>query len=254
MSLPAEQPDYWSDARTPLASLCFLLPWLLIYEWGVVAAGVGDPDLVRNGADFWLRSLLAHAGARQQLLPLLVLGTLLLWHILSRLPWRLQLTTQAGMLAESLLLAASLAALGRLHDFAYHWSAGEAVNAPLTNSLSPPVVRAVSFVGAGVYEEVMFRLLLVPAAFLFFRLFEFPRTMAAIMAALSTSFLFALAHHVGPQADAFHLFSFSFRAAAGLFFASVFLLRGFGITVGCHAAYDLLVGILLAIPEDHPGS
>ena len=100
----------------------------------------------------------------------------------------------------------------------------------------------------------MFRLLLVPAAFLFFRLFEFPRTMAAIMAALSTSFLFALAHHVGPQADAFHLFSFSFRAAAGLFFASVFLLRGFGITVGCHAAYDLLVGILLAIPEDHPGS
>ena len=54
MSLPAEQPDYWSDARTPLASLCFLLPWLLIYEWGIVAAGVGDPDLVRNGADFWV--------------------------------------------------------------------------------------------------------------------------------------------------------------------------------------------------------
>jgi membrane protease YdiL (CAAX protease family) len=105
-------------------------------------------------------------------------------------------------------------------------------------------------VGAGVYEEVMFRLLLVPLAFLFFRLFEFPRSLAAVMAAVSTSFLFALAHHVGPQADAFHLFSFSFRAAAGLFFACVFLLRGFGITVGCHAAYDLLVGILLTVPDD----
>jgi hypothetical protein len=63
---------------------------------------------------------------------------------------------------------------------------------------------------------------------------------------LSTSFLFALAHHIGPTADAFNLFVFSFRAIAGMFFSAVFLLRGFGITVGCHAAYDLMVGALLA--------
>jgi membrane protease YdiL (CAAX protease family) len=65
------------------------------------------------------------------------------------------------------------------------------------------------------------------------------------MAAISTSFVFALAHHIGPTADAFNLFTFSFRAAAGMFFAAVFFLRGFGITVGCHAAYDLLVGVFL---------
>jgi membrane protease YdiL (CAAX protease family) len=108
----------------------------------------------------------------------------------------------------------------------------------------------VSFIGAGVYEEVMFRLLLVPAAFLAFRMFEFPPKWAAVMAAVSTSFLFALAHHIGPSADAFNLFAFSFRAAAGLFFATVFLLRGFGITVGCHAAYDLFVGVLLVAPAE----
>ena len=249
MSDVSGQPDYWNEARSPLASLCFLLPWLVIYEWGVFAAGVSDPDLVRNGADFWLRSLLVQAGAGQLLLPVLVLGILLFWHIAGRHPWSLQFSTQAGMLAESLLLAASLAALGRLHDFAFHWGS-QFAERPLLNSLSPTLIRAVSFVGAGVYEEVMFRLLLVPLAFVFFRLFEFPRGLAAVMAAVSTSFLFALAHHVGPQADAFHLFSFSFRAAAGLFFACVFLLRGFGITVGCHAAYDLLVGILLTVPDD----
>jgi hypothetical protein len=249
MSDVSGQPDYWNEARSPLASLCFLLPWLVIYEWGVFAAGVSDPDLVRNGADFWLRSLLVQAGAGQLLLPVLVLGILLFWHIAGRHPWSLQFSTQAGMLAESLLLAASLAALGRLHDFAFHWGS-QFAERPLLNSLSPTLIRAVSFVGAGVYEEVMFRLLLVPLAFLFFRLFEFPRSLAAVMAAVSTSFLFALAHHVGPQADAFHLFSFSFRAVAGLFFACVFLLRGFGITVGCHAAYDLLVGILLTVPDD----
>ena len=113
-----------------------------------------------------------------------------------------------------------------------------------------PMTRAVTFIGAGVYEEVMFRLLLVPAAFLVFRMFEFPSKWAAVMAAVCTSFLFAIAHHIGPSAEALNLFAFSFRAAAGLFFASVFLLRGFGITVGCHAAYDLLVGVLLATPQE----
>jgi hypothetical protein len=37
-----------------------------------------------------------------------------------------------------------------------------------------------------------------------------------------------------------------------VFFAAVFLMRGFGITVGCHAAYDLLVGVLLAPPGSFP--
>jgi hypothetical protein len=41
------------------------------------------------------------------------------------------------------------------------------------------------------------------------------------------------------------LFSFVFRATAGVFFAGLFVVRGFGITVGSHAAYDLLVGILI---------
>jgi membrane protease YdiL (CAAX protease family) len=84
-------------------------------------------------------------------------------------------------------------------------------------------------------------------------MFEFPGRLAAVMAAITTSFLFAIAHHVGPAADAFNLFSFSFRAAAGVFFAAVFLLRGFGITVGSHAVYDLLVGVLLAPPHSLPG-
>ncbi|HIK96002.1 MAG TPA: CPBP family intramembrane metalloprotease, partial [Planctomycetes bacterium] len=82
--------------------------------------------------------------------------------------------------------------------------------------------------------------------FMAFRMFEFPKKWAAVMAAVTTAFVFALAHHVGPNADAFNLFTFSFRAGAGVFFAAIFFLRGFGITVGCHAAYDLLVGVFLA--------
>lgn len=247
----ANAADYWDDARTPLSSLCFLLPWIVVYEVGVLAVSRDDPDAVRNGADFWMRSLLSSAGAGQLLLPLLVVGLLIACHLAGRHPWRLRLATLVGMLAESLLLAVSLMAIGRLHDYAFYWyGSGSAASLPHVHAISPQLMRAVSFVGAGVYEEVMFRLCLIPAAMLVFRLFEFPRTLAAVMAAISTSFLFAIAHHIGPSADAFNLFTFSFRAAAGVFFATVFLLRGFGITVGCHAAYDLLVGVILATTSD----
>ena len=61
--------DYWNEARTPLSSLLFLLPWIAIYELGVIAIGQDQPDAVRNGADFWMRSLLTRAGVGQVLLP-----------------------------------------------------------------------------------------------------------------------------------------------------------------------------------------
>jgi hypothetical protein len=250
---PAEvrPPDYWTDARSPLSSLCFLLPWLAVYEAGIYVASLESTATVQNGADYWMRSLLTHAGAGHLVLPALVVGALLAWHLAGKHPWRLKAETQLGMFAESLLLAIGLMALGRLHQVLFDLHVPVSHQTPLA-MLPPAAVRAVTYVGAGVYEEVLFRLCLIPAACLVFRMFEFPGRLAAVMATLTTSFLFAIAHHIGPAADAFNLYSFTFRAAAGVFFAAVFLMRGFGITVGCHAAYDLLVGVLLAPPGSFP--
>ena len=39
-------------------------------------------------------------------------------------------------------------------------------------------------------------------------------------------------------------FSASFRCLAGIFFATLFVYRGFGIAAGTHALYDVLVGWL----------
>ena len=252
MSEPtATSSDYWTDARRPLSCLLFLLPWIAIYEAGILMLADAEPNQIRNGADYWLRSLLSAAGLGQLLLlPLLVIGVLLVWHLVRKHPWQFRVDTQLGMLAESLLLAVVLVVVGQVHQLLFLNLQPTDVDARLLNIGSGSLTRAVSFIGAGVYEEFMFRLLLVPVAFWGFRLFEFPPKYAAAMAALSTAFVFALAHHVGPHADAFNLFTFSFRAAAGAFFAAIFFLRGFGITVGCHAAYDLLVGLILIAPAD----
>jgi hypothetical protein len=229
-----------------LTSLLFLLPWIAIYEAGIVMLSQPGSNGLRNGADYWLRSVWVPSGpGRILLLPTLVIAILLSWHLIRRYPWTIRLETQVGMLAESVLLAVALVAVGQLHHLVFI-NLQMAENDPRLLAVNGTVTRAVSYIGAGVYEEVVFRLVLLPASFGVFRVLEFPSRWAAVMSAISTSFVFALAHHIGPAADAFNLFTFSFRTAAGMFFAAVFLVRGFGITVGCHAAYDLLVGVFLS--------
>jgi len=53
------------------------------------------------------------------------------------------------------------------------------------------------------------------------------------------------AHHLGAHGEPFNGSFFAFRTAAGLYFAALYRLRGFGVAVGAHACYDVLVGLLL---------
>ena len=65
----------------------------------------------------------------------------------------------------------------------------------------------------------------------------------ALAAALS-ALAFAAAHNVGPHGERFDGPVFLFRAIAGVYLAIVFQMRGFGVAVGAHTGYDLLVGVL----------
>jgi membrane protease YdiL (CAAX protease family) len=60
-----------------------------------------------------------------------------------------------------------------------------------------------------------------------------------------SALLFSTAHHIGPVGEPFHGYVFVFRTLAGVFFAVVYQYRGFGIAVGAHAFYDILVGVIL---------
>ncbi len=224
--------DYWSISRRPLTSLVFALPLVLAYEGGVLLLGRGTP---RNGADVWLRTLLDSFGFGQYfLLPVLTVLGLLAWHHVEHDRWRFSPAVLLGMAGESVLWAAALLGIARLqHRF---WplaaGAGEGV-----------LARLVAFCGAGLYEEVLFRLLLLPAvAWLAARLGAGPFA-AATWGVVGSSLLFSWAHYIGPLGDVFDPYSFSFRFLAGVFFAVLFDLRGFGIAAGSHAAYDILVGL-----------
>lgn len=246
---PPRHDDYWALARQPLHCLLFLLPLLASYEFGVSLTNGGDQASARNGADYWMRSGMQRVGLKHPLLlPLIVVGILAGWHLAGRFRWKLSARTLFGMLAESALFGGCLVVLGQLQDLAFRSHLGQLAHGahpaiPLAQPGTLP--RVISYIGAGVYEEVLFRLCLIPVSYWLLRGLLIPRRPALVLAVLTTSMLFSAAHYVGPAADQLTMFSFLFRAMAGVFFAVLFVLRGFGITVGSHAAYDLIVGILI---------
>ena len=239
---------YWSQSQRPLASLLFVLPILAVYEVGVLLFGSGaiiaQPS-VQNGVDQLLREALAHLGFGQYfLLPVLIVCILLAWHHTTRQPWRLRVWVLWGMLAESAALAGSLVLIWRVQAQLFHWIAAVPGDPQFaaTVSIGETVSQIVSFFGAGVYEELLFRLMLLPITAGLVRLAGYGDRASWLAAVVLTSLLFSTAHYLGPVADSFALLSFVFRFVAGAFFCLLFVYRGFGVTVGAHALYDVFVG------------
>jgi hypothetical protein len=96
--------------------------------------------------------------------------------------------------------------------------------------------------GAGIYEELLFRVLLVGAlAWGGRHLLGWRPMWAGVMATLVGALVFSAFHYIGPYGDRLDLPSFTFRALAGLVFSAMYLLRGFGITAWTHALYDVFL-------------
>ena len=233
-----EIPSYRALSRTPLTSLVFTLPLVLAYEGGVLMLGRGTP---RNGADVWLRQALDALGfGAYFLLPALTVVGLLAWHHVEHDRWHFSPGVLMGMAGESTLWALLLVALARLQERLWPLDMGPDAALGAWDSFA---ARLVGYCGAGLYEEVLFRLLMLPAVAWMLRRLGFSASGAVAGAIALTSGMFSLAHYVGPLGDAFDPYSFTFRVIAGVFFALIFLGRGFGIAAGTHAIYDMLVGL-----------
>jgi len=249
---PPQASDYWHQSRQPLASLMFVVPLLVVYEAGVLFLG---PQAIRNGADVWLRGLLDLLGLGQYfLLPVLTVGILLAWHHATGRPWDVSRGVLSGMLVESVLLGFCLRLILQLEVIGWQMLARPPAAVGQQGGVLPEAANTwagmIGFLGAGVYEELLFRLVLLSAAVWAVRRLGMPAGRAAVAAVVGTSFLFAVAHYVGPYGYAVewtgYVFwcGFLFRFLAGMFFSILFLCRGFGIAAAAHAGFDILVKLL----------
>jgi len=235
---------YWFESKRPLVCLAFVAPILLVYEVGVLVLGA---QATRNGVDVYLRGALEMLGFGQYfLLPLLTASILLAWHHTTSQPWRLRSNVLVGMAFESLALGFSLLFLARMQVWMFSASPAAITCASAASTNNGGFAgQLIGYFGAGIYEELLFRLILLwPVAGLI-KYIGAPRWGSLVGAIIITSLVFSAAHYkaftFNGGAEDLEMFSFLFRFIAGVFFSTLFLYRGFGIAVGAHALYDILV-------------
>ncbi|MGH7646046.1 MAG: CPBP family intramembrane glutamic endopeptidase [Gemmatimonadales bacterium] len=236
--------SYWRAARAPRYSLLFALPLLVAYETMAALLAAGRETAVRNGADVLLKSafiaLAGRWGPRVFEVCLIGAGIWLVARDMKRHGTRLSLAVFAGMLVEVGVLALAFGVVvGGLTSRLL------APRAPLAIGPAealPLVTRLMVSLGAGLYEELLFRVVLVGLlAFAARQLVGWKPVPAAVAATIVGALLFSAFHYIGPYGDPLELYSFVYRMLAGVFFSALYLARGFGITAWTHALYDVLV-------------
>ena len=235
---------YWRASRAPRYSFTFALPLLALYELLAAILPLGETHGVRNGADIILKSVFyAALGPWGPLAFGALLVGIFLWGA-----WRDARATEAPlraaffvwMLGESMALALVFGVvvglitarlLGTLHM----------LNLAPMQQLDMRTKLMVSL-GAGLYEELLFRVILVSGLAAFGRaVLRFTPRVAGAFAVVLGAIIFSAFHYVGTYGDVFSVQSFTFRMIAGLFFSALYLLRGFGIVAWTHALYDVFL-------------
>ncbi|HET9991340.1 MAG TPA: CPBP family intramembrane glutamic endopeptidase [Kofleriaceae bacterium] len=208
------------------ASLVLVFPVLLAYEVGVLFAGRV------NGADVVTRALYATLGSRTLYLLLhAALAAMFLIWIRGAKRWdSLRLEIVAPVALEALIYALTL---------------GAAITLVMSHLLGMSIggSTVVSALGAGVHEELVFRLGLLAGMVTFLRGGGTDRRIAVVVAFALSAPLFALAHHAGANGEPFTWHAFAFRTFAGLAFSAIFWFRSLAHAVYAHALYDLIVAI-----------
>lgn len=237
---------YWQASRSPRYSLLFALPLLVFYQILAAAVPAGPHGGVRNGADVLLQAvfiwLAGSWGPRLFMACLIVAG---LWFVAKDLrahPGRLRAAIFGLMLAESVGLALIFGiVVGGLTAALLGGPPPLTLVAGAQTQLSRGTILMLSL-GAGIYEELLFRVLLVGLfAWVVRRVLGFRPLIAGTSATIAGALIFSAFHYIGPYGDPWELYSFVFRTIAGLFFSALYLTRGFGITAWTHALYDVFL-------------
>lgn len=230
---PATGAGYLGRSARPLTSLVFLLPFMVVYEVGtrllLTDAVHGTQHIV---AFTMMQDFFALFGANGRHLPALALVAILLsWHVARKDPWGVGPGTLFGMVLESIALGVPLIVFGLTMARFFPLAAG------LTGGTAETVVLSL---GAGIYEELVFRLILCTALAMVLRNgLKLNAWLSFLLLVLISSGLFSAYHYLGNESFIWR--NFVFRTAAGMYFAVLFVVRGFGITAGSHIAYDILI-------------
>ncbi|MFC1677527.1 CPBP family intramembrane glutamic endopeptidase, partial [Planctomycetota bacterium] len=264
--------SYFERTSRPVYAIFFLLPFIIFYELGTIFINTDMLSLsqVRVVSFVWLQQFLSSIGFSVRFSwmapPLAVIIILLGLQLASRKRWYFSLRDVFPMAFECVLYAIPLIVFGLLlnsssasqQERALFSGDGLSICAQVSEAVAAPgrsvLAEIVTGIGAGIYEELVFRLVLICILMIIFQnVLRFEHRRSIIFSVIVSAVLFSAHHHIVflngqlSQSEPFVLAKFVFRTIAGVYFAVLFAVRGFGITAGTHAFYDIIAVIVNAV-------
>ena len=226
---------YFRKSKTLTYSYLISMPLLLAYEV-LILISQPDPSMaVRLSADIWIKSIFALTGQNTVVITLLValvLGFFVFYRERGK-PLSLKPSYFLMMVLESLAYAICLALL--ISTFVTWLFAF----IPEGGLLSTRLQQFTLSLGSGLYEELVFRVILVAALLWLFEKLRVQATTRQASAVIIAALIFSAVHYIGPFGDVFTLASFIFRFLFGVALNLVLIYRGFGIAAWTHSLYNL---------------
>ena len=239
---------YFERSKQPLEILALIAPLVVLYEIGLIFFLRGSHGTLTNGAHESLLRFFSNFGVDPTRLNLPTLAlpavalivVMIVWQILVRKPWSIHLPTVGGMAIESALFALSLLVFAQLISRAFTPAMPDSISQlTLFGKISISI-------GAGLYEEMIFRMVLLSLLHtVFVDLLRMPERWGIGVAIGISAVLFALYHPLKTGAGVLDVRRAAFFLLAGVYFGVLYVVRGFGIAVATHALYDIAVVVLL---------
>lgn len=243
---------YADLSARPLHVLIFLTPLLILYELGSVlylsnpSTGAVETISARRMISTFFEAF----GAFGLYLPGLVLATVLIvWHILRKDRWTIHLPVIPVMAMESIFWTIPLLVVAALIPYFVPamqlFPCADPGSSSEIHRLSREARMTIA-IGAGLYEELVFRVVGIALIHLIVvDVLGAKKQAGAIAAVVISALAFALYHDLRTATGALNIPLAVFLFLAGLYFGVLYIWRGFGIVVGVHALYDIVALVLL---------
>ncbi len=226
---------YLRYTRSPLYSFLFTLPLFIIYEIGLLLSTSEDLSYLRNGADALMRTMLSVFGITGLFWigGIFLVGFLTIY-FLQKYSWdeyEIKSRYFLSMVLESTIWSYLLFIfMSNMHIL-------------LMVTSGHRVIQNVTLaIGAGIYEEMLFRVVLIFLFnYIFALVFKWNNYLKLGISIVFASVFFSLFHFIGEFSDYFSFNIFMIRFLAGIALGILYYFRGFGITAWTHSLYDLIV-------------
>ncbi len=233
--ISSSERNYWNQSRSPLYSFIFALPLFLIYEIGILLLAKENIPSLRNGADVLMRQFLELFGdlGVYGFGVVFMIGFIVTF-LLQKQRWSITNIRSSYLLfmfGEGIIWGILLFILISSTQALLMISSGQRL-----------IQQLVLAVGAGIYEEFVFRVILISGiAALLKLIFQWTNIPCYITAVILAAILFSWFHFMGSFADTYDFKLLLIRSFAGILLGLIYVLRGFGIAAYSHAWYDLIV-------------